>query len=104
MRHLIAGAALVPVFLCGQADMPWGDQPKTLSDPSHVIDCAGAALVPVFVFGQTDMYSWVKLGPPFLPEWLTQRIARAIGFLPLLMYGVLGTALPHKVRACICAS
>ena len=62
--------------------------------------CAGAPLVPVFVFGQSAAYSWVKLGPPFLPQWLAQRIARAIGFLPLLMYGVWGSPLPHPVRLC----
>ena len=55
--------------------------------------------MPVFAFGQSATYSWVKLGPPFLPQWLAQRTAKAIGFLPLLMYGVWGSPLPHPVRS-----
>ena len=31
-------------------------------------------------------------------QWLTERIARAIGFLPLFMYGIWGTFVPRKVR------
>lgn len=58
---------------------------------------AGAPLVPVFVFGQTDAYGWMKLGPPAVPQELAERLARAIGFLPLFMYGVWGTPLPRKV-------
>ena len=53
--------------------------------------------MPVFCFGQTDMYHWVKLGPPLLPQALTERIARTIKFLPLLMYGAWGTPVPRKV-------
>ena len=60
---------------------------------------AGAPLLPVFVFGQTDAYSWVKMGPPVVPQWLTQRIARMIGFLPLFMFGMYGSPLPHPVRS-----
>lgn len=53
--------------------------------------------MPVFCFGQTDMFHWVKLGPPVVPRWLTERIARTIKFLPLLMYGTWGTPVPRKV-------
>lgn len=53
--------------------------------------------MPVFVFGQTDAYGWLKLGPPAVPQDLTERLARAIGFLPLFMYGRWGTPLPRKV-------
>ena len=53
--------------------------------------------MPVFCFGQTEQYSWVKLGPPFVPQWVAESIARFIGFLPLFMYGRWGTPLPHKV-------
>lgn len=53
--------------------------------------------MPVFVFGQTDAYGWAKLGPPAVPQELAERLARAIGFLPLFMYGVWGTPLPRKV-------
>ena len=62
------------------------------------MQCAGAPLVPVFCFGQTDMYHWVKMGAPVIPQWLTERIARTIGFLPLFMYGAWGTFVPRKVR------
>ncbi|KAK9903458.1 hypothetical protein WJX75_006146 [Coccomyxa subellipsoidea] len=58
----------------------------------------GAPLVPVFVFGQTDAYGWMKLGPRAVPQELAERLARAIGFLPLFMYGVWGTPLPRKVK------
>jgi 2-acylglycerol O-acyltransferase 2 len=89
-------------------DIPWQIvsefcviQPPGLVNISTMMQAcsmpAGAPLVPVFVFGQTDAYGWVKLGPPLLPQWLTQRIASAIGFLPLFMYGLWGTPLPHKV-------
>ena len=54
--------------------------------------------MPVFCFGQTDMYHWVKMGAPVIPQWLTERIARTIGFLPLFMYGIWGTFVPRKVR------
>ena len=63
---------------------------------------AGAALVPVFCFGQTDMFHWAKLGPPLIPQWLAERIARAIKFLPLLMWGAWGSPVPRKV--CLPAS
>eukprot|EP00884_Botryococcus_braunii_P007200 jgi/Botrbrau1/16481/Bobra.0142s0075.1 len=57
----------------------------------------GAPIIPVFCFGQTRTFSWVKPGPPVLPAPLVERIARTIGFLPLLIWGVWGTPLPHPV-------
>ena len=43
------------------------------------------------------MYTWAKLGPPIIPDALCTRIARAIGFLPVCIYGVWGSLLTHKV-------
>lgn len=51
---------------------------------------AGAPLIPVFCFGQTDIYSW------WIPrgEW-HRRLSRAIGFAPLLFWGMWGTMIPY---------
>mmetsp|Transcript_1876 Transcript_1876/g.5480 ORF Transcript_1876/g.5480 Transcript_1876/m.5480 type:complete len:388 (+) Transcript_1876:286-1449(+) len=57
----------------------------------------GAALLPAFAFGQTDMYSWVKPGPPWVPGRVVEALARWIGFLPLVIYGVWGTPMPRRV-------
>ena len=42
---------------------------------------AGAALVPVFCLGQTALFRWTH--PPFRPRPALERLARAIGFMPL---------------------
>ena len=57
---------------------------------------AGAPVVPVFAFGQTSAYSFALPGPPLLPASLVQRVARVLGCMPLLMWGVGGTPLPHR--------
>ncbi len=49
----------------------------------------GAHILPAFAFGQTDMYSWIKPGPPLVPQRAVEALARMIGFLPLLIYGPL---------------
>lgn len=85
------------VWPAGQFELPETHSMDFCRLEIHLLFPAGAPLVPVFVFGQTDAYSWVKLGPPFFPQGLTQQIARSIGFLPLLMSGVWGTPVPHKV-------
>lgn len=57
----------------------------------------GADILPAFAFGQTYMYSWRAPGPPLLPRKAVEMLARGIGFLPLLIYGVKGTPMPHRV-------
>ena len=49
------------------------------------------------------MYKWVRLGPPIIPEAIVLKVARRIGFLPLLLYGVYGSTLsyPSKVHMVI---
>jgi diacylglycerol O-acyltransferase 2, plant len=50
----------------------------------------GAPLVPVFAFGQTPQYGWVRL--PF-----AARLARKIGWVPMLIWGAMGTPMPRKI-------
>ena len=57
---------------------------------------AGAPIVPVFAFGQTDAYSFALPGPPLFSASFVSRAARAVGCMPLLMWGVGGTPLPHR--------
>ena len=57
---------------------------------------AGAPIVPVFAFGQTDAYSFALPGPPLFPASFVSRAARAVGCMPLLMWGVGGTPLPRR--------
>ncbi|KAL6767972.1 DGTT4 [Auxenochlorella protothecoides x Auxenochlorella symbiontica] len=60
----------------------------------------GTPLVPVFAFGQTGTYSYVR---PFI-DWRTSLIpkskyfsfVRRIGYVPMLIFGSLGTAMPKK--------
>ena len=35
--------------------------------------------MPVFAFGQTRAFHWFKFGPPIVPQWLAEIIARRIG-------------------------
>ncbi|PSC73157.1 Diacylglycerol O-acyltransferase 2 isoform A [Micractinium conductrix] len=62
---------------------------------------AGAPIVPAFAFGQTAHYSWWR---PFIdwPKQLVPRGAmgsfvRRIGYVPMLAWGILGSALPRQV-------
>ena len=71
---------------------------KKHSAPTCCKPCtAGAPLVPVFAFGQTDMFKWLRLGPPLIPKAAMLKIARRMGFLPLLLYGVWGSTLTFPV-------
>lgn len=58
---------------------------------------AGAPIVPVFAFGQTAAYSFALPGPPLFPTSIVRRAARALGCMPLLMWGAAGSPLPHRV-------
>ena len=58
---------------------------------------AGAPIVPVWAFGQTAAYSFALPGPPLFPARLVRAFARAVGCMPLLMWGVAGSPLPHRV-------
>jgi diacylglycerol O-acyltransferase 2, plant len=54
----------------------------------------GASLVPVFAVGQRDHYSWYRLP---LPAY----ISRKLGAAPIVMWGVLGSPIPHEARMTI---
>ena len=61
----------------------------------------GAPLVPVFAFGQSGMFSYCR---PFLdfPRNVVSlrvfgKVARRIGFAPMMVWGVWGTPMPHRV-------
>lgn len=43
------------------------------------------------------MLKWIKLGRPFLSDAAMLKLARRIGFLPLLLYGVWGSTLTFPV-------
>lgn len=62
---------------------------------------AGAPLVPVFAFGQTDVYRYVRffIDVPlfFVPRSSAFSLARRIGYVPMLIFGWLGTAMPHRI-------
>ena len=57
---------------------------------------AGIPLVPVFCFGQSDAYSYIRMWPPFLPQWMYNKFVRALLFCPMLIYGSYGTPLPYR--------
>lgn len=62
---------------------------------------AGAPLVPTFAFGQTEVYRYVRpfIDVPlfFVPRHRAFSIARRIGYVPMLISGWLGTAMPHRI-------
>lgn len=65
------------------------------------METPGAAVLPVFAFGQSDMYRYVR---PFfdwprgiVPRGLWSRMARRIGFAPMLIWGWRGTPMPRRV-------
>jgi hypothetical protein len=41
--------------------------------------CHGAQLVPAFAFNQGRSYSWLRPGPPFVPQWIVEWISRRAG-------------------------
>lgn len=53
--------------------------------------------MPVFAFGQSHTYSWYRPGPPWFPTSLVHKVSRAVGAVPLVLWGVWGTPLPHQV-------
>lgn len=57
----------------------------------------GVSIVPAFAFGQSSAYHYARLGPPFLPRRAVDMIARAIGFLPMYIWGAHGSPLPRPV-------
>jgi len=55
---------------------------------------AGAALLPAFCLGQTALFRWTH--PPLLPRPALERLARAIGFMPLWAHNGWGAPLPVR--------
>lgn len=63
---------------------------------------AGSPIVPVFAFGQSKMFQYIRplLDPPhfgLVPKTLWARIARRIGYAPMIIWGLWGTAMPRPV-------
>ncbi|BBN04408.1 diacylglycerol O-acyltransferase 2, plant [Marchantia polymorpha subsp. ruderalis] len=54
---------------------------------------AGAPLVPCFCFGQSDVYHYWKPSG----QWYA-HLSRAIGFTPLIFWGMYGTPIPYPNR------
>ena len=69
---------------------------KTLCVSLNALQFAGVPLVPVFCFGQSDAYSFIRMWPPFLPQWLYNKFIRSLLFCPMLIYGAYGTPLPYR--------
>jgi len=57
----------------------------------------GVSIVPAFAFGQSSAYHYARLGPPLLPRRAVDMIARAVGFLPMYIWGAHGSPLPRPV-------
>ncbi|MEW5317165.1 MAG: hypothetical protein WDW38_008491 [Sanguina aurantia] len=45
---------------------------------------------------ETATYTWMRPGSPYVPDAWVSAVSRAIGFVPISLHGVWGTALPHK--------
>ncbi|KAI7840118.1 hypothetical protein COHA_006159 [Chlorella ohadii] len=62
---------------------------------------AGAPLVPVFAFGQSDMYSYCRLFYDFpkhlIPRAQWARLARRIGYVPMIIWGWCFSFMPKQV-------
>ena len=43
------------------------------------------------------MFKWIKVGPPIVSQATMLKLARAVGFLPLLLYGVWASTLTFPV-------
>jgi 2-acylglycerol O-acyltransferase 2 len=61
-----------------------------------------APLVPVFAFGQSFMFRYWRPfldspGKGLIPRSVIERIARMIGFAPMIAWGVYGTPMPRRV-------
>lgn len=60
-----------------------------------------APLVPVFAFGQSDLFSYCRLFLDFpkglIPRRFIEKVARRIGFAPMMVWGVYGTPMPRRV-------
>lgn len=40
---------------------------------------------------------WVRPGPPYVPQQVVDFFRRVLGFVPLIMWGIWYSAVPHKV-------
>jgi hypothetical protein len=61
-----------------------------------------APLVPVFAFGQSDLFSYWRpfVDPPgkgLIPLKFIEKVARRIGFAPMVAWGVYGTPMPRRM-------
>lgn len=46
---------------------------------------------------QTETYTWYRPGPPWVPQPLVDMLSRALGAVPIVMHGIWGTPMPHRV-------
>ncbi|KAK9844912.1 hypothetical protein WJX74_008604 [Apatococcus lobatus] len=57
----------------------------------------GVDIIPCFAFGQTASYDWWKPGPPIVPLKFVHWVSRSLGYIPLLIWGVMGSPIPKQV-------
>lgn len=57
---------------------------------------AGADVIPAWAFGQSAAFRWLRPGPPLVPAPLVARVSRAIGMVPMLLWGRWGTLVPLR--------